>query len=452
MGEYIGDRKPNKGGKNSSSKGASGSGKASHTSGETRVFDYPSERAKSTDRTKSAERTKSANTRRPEDKKPSSGKSGNSPSSQKKPSGSASKTGAQQKRPTASKSAYDYKTRESSKSTSRNEPSSKKSSSAPSNNTRSGKKTQSKPSNTAKSRSDAFSDMLSEKRRGNDERALHSSEEARRIHRERKQRSFRVHRKLYNFMYYAAIFVAIMAVILIMSVTVLFGIEDINVVAEDGVPYSDAEIVSSCDIRRGQNLFTAPVDTAGEQIMSTLPYIEECTVRRKLPSTIVITATAAQPVGIVRDADGAGIVVSSGLRALDSVVSSGDAPGVPVIEGMIAESVRLGEVVTVSNPGNIELAAEIVSALNERGITIDKIFFSPGGNITAVYDNRINMYFGTSANLRDKIELAAIFINEGKITKRESGDLDLSINGIVTFSPDYLKLNKEDKKAAEESE
>ena len=256
-------------------------------------------------------------------------------------------------------------------------------------------------------------------------------------------------------MFYAAIFVAVMAVIVIMSITVLFGIEDITVVADDGVPYTSAQIVSGCDVRKGQNLFTAPIEEAGEQIMTSLPYIEECTVTRRLPSTVVVTVKSADPVGIVRDADGAGVVFSTGLRALENVVSAGDAPGVPVINGVIIDSATVGHPITAQNEAYLESAAQIVRSLGEYGIALDSITVTAGGNISAMYDGRINIRFGTSAKLDEKIEIAATLINEGKITKHEAGDLSFVFSGgdsRAIFTPDYVKRQHENDDSNEDSD
>lgn len=454
MGDYIGDR------------GSKGSGKQTRSSGqrvsdETKMFDISaSKNAAQRPGSKSAQTSKntSSQSRNPQTKSASSSGRGTQPKN-----GTSSKSSSSQSRSTASKSSASSTSKSKStspkststrnasqdayytKGTSAKNISSKSSSPnfepsrGGSSSSKSSSAKNSGAKSSAKSAQPSFSDTLAAKRNSAEERALHSSEAAKKIKRDRYQRSFRHHRKLFIFLYYAAIFIAVMAVVILMSVTVLFGIENIEVVADSAVPYSSKQIVSACDVECGQNLFTAPIDAAGEQIMSTLPYIEECKVSRKFPSTVIITATAAQPVGVVRDADGGCIVLSSGLRALENVVSPGDAPGVPMVEGVIVDSVSEGEIVTTANPVYIETVAQITKTLAEKGLAVDSIAFSNGGNITAVYDGRITFKFGTSAKLDEKLELAAVLINEGKITKHESGDLDLSINGRATFTPDYVK-------------
>ncbi len=298
---------------------------------------------------------------------------------------------------------------------------------------------QSSQSQKKKNSKSAYSESLEKKRGSSYERELHASQRAAEIKKARKRRTYNRYRKLINFMFYAAIFVAVTAVIVIMSVTVLFGIEDIVVEAGDGVPYTSNQIVSACDVREGQNLFTAPIEDASEQIMTSLPYIEECTVNRRLPSTVIITVSGAKAIGVVIDETGQRVIVSSGMRVLENVVSAGDAPGIPVIEGVVVSDTSVGGVVESREMPYIEAAAEIVRILDSQGLKLDSISFSSGGNITAVYDGRINLVLGTATDLENKLLLAAMLINDGKITRHESGDLNLSIDGKAIFTPDYVK-------------
>lgn len=389
MGEYIGDK--------NRSRTASKQGRPS---GDTKKYD--------------AARTNSRNS------------SGSAKSSGSKSSSYAKKSGAQsssKSRP----SAYSGK----SSSARSNAKSSVKNSNS--------KNTTSKNTNSKK----AYSDHLEAKKSSAYERELRSSDRARDIRNARRLKNYSKHRKLFNFMFFAAISIAVIAVVVIMSVTVLFGIQEIQVIMEPEVPYSEQQIISSCDVKCGQNLFLAPIDEASEQIMKKLPYIENCTVKRELPSKVVIRATAAEPSCMVRDTSGRMVVISSGMRTLEYAVSVSDAsPEVPIIEGLLASASDVGDVVGSMDMNYFHVAVEMVRLFDEYGLEFDKITFSKGGNITAVYDGRIKLNVGTSSNLEEKLKLAAVLINEGKITKHERGSLDLSIDGRATFTPDYVENMK----------
>lgn len=412
MGEYIGDKSRSRKGQSANKSGVSG---------DTKQYDIVKNNSKSS--SNSGRSSAGGHSAKNTPQRSAAASSKNSVShSGSRSSAPAKKSGSQAKKPSASRS------------TSSKSPSN--SGSAKSNAKGSTKSNSSSRNNTSKK---AYSEPLEAKKGSAYERELRSSDRARDIKNARRRRNYSKHRKLFNFMFYAAIFVAVTAVVIIMSVTVLFGIQEIEVITEPEVPYTEQQIISSCDVKCGQNLFLAPIEGASEQIMQKLPYIENCTVTRKLPSKIVIRATAAEPSCMVRDASGRMLVVSTGMRTLEYAVSSGDALEVPIIEGVLASASDVGDVVGSMDMNYFRVAVEMVRVFDENGLEFDKITFSKGGNITAVYDGRIKLNIGTSANLEDKLQLAAVLINEGKITKHERGNLDLSIDGRATFTPDYVE-------------
>jgi len=428
MGDYIGDKKKRGG------SGASG--------GDTKLFDAvsgaPSKNSKSKGASGAGSRNSNSSKNSTQKKQPSK-----SSGAGKSPSKSTSSRNTSGKSGTSSKTAYSSKNSGGKSSYSKGSGAKKSAasggSSAKSKSAAKKSPTGSGARNQTKKKKTTYSENLEAKLQGRDEQELRASKRAQDIKRARRKRNYTRYSKLRNFLFYSAIFIAVTAVVVIMSVTVLFGIEDIVVEGVDDVPYSYEQIVSGCDVRVGQNLFTAPVGEAEEQIMTNLPYIETCTVERRLPSTVVITVTGANASVVVMDENGYQIVVSSGMRVLEPVVSAGDAPEVPRLEGVVVSATSLGKTVQSKNISYVEAAIDIVRILDGYGLKLDSISFSSGGNITAVYDGRINLVIGTATNLENKLELAALLINDGKITKHESGDLDLSIDGKATFTPDYVK-------------
>lgn len=424
MGEYIGDKSRSR---------SSQSGKKSGSSGDTKQYDIVRSNSKS-----------SGGSAKSSSSKNSSPKGGSAPRSSKSASQQSSHSGSSsQSKRSSSKTAYSGSAAKKPTSSSKNNASSSKTASyAGKNSSTKGSSSKNSSAKNGTNPKRAYSEQLEAKKGSAYERELRSSDRARDIKNARRRRNYSKHRKLFNFMFYAAIFIAVVAVVIIMSVTVLFGIQDIKVIMEPEVPYTEEQIASSCDVKRGQNLFLAPIEGAGEQIMQQLPYIENCSVSRELPSTVVIRATAAEPCCVMGDEAGHTLVVSTGMRTLEHIVSMGDAPSVPVIEGVVASASDVGEVVRTVDMNYFRTAVNMVRIFDEYGLVFDKITFSSGGNITALYDGRVTIDLGTSANVEEKLQLAAVLINEGKITKHEKGNLDLSIDGRATFTPDYVRKEK----------
>lgn len=90
-----------------------------------------------------------------------------------------------------------------------------------------------------------------------------------------------------------------------MGATVFFRVETVAVSGNSR--YTEEEVVAATGIQVDDNLFHMNKYQISQQVLQALPYVKELTIRRSLPSTIVITVTewdavaqlAAPPAGTV---------------------------------------------------------------------------------------------------------------------------------------------------------
>ena len=191
-------------------------------------------------------------------------------------------------------------------------------------------------------------------------------------------------------------------------------------------------------MKKGDNLFVTSMKDTSERVSQSLPYIENCKVSRRLPSTVVIKTEAAVVMGAVPLDDGTYAVLSMGGRVLEKVDSE-KAKQYIRLNGMSIVYAPVGERVEIASEYQLDTAAQIIGGMKEYGLSVGSVTFRENGWVTANHDGRLELIFGTPSDLDEKILLAATLINEGKITKNESGDIDLSMSGRATFKPDYLK-------------
>lgn len=248
---------------------------------------------------------------------------------------------------------------------------------------------------------------------------------------------YRSHKRLTSLMMYAAVFVTVVGIVIVMSLTVFFKITTITVNIGQGVPYSQEDILACSPVTKGQNLLLAPVDEAEQSIIEKLPYIERCTVSRSLPAGIVIDTVAAVPAGYITSADGQCITVSTYGKAL-AYPAQEELPWLTQLNGLSAQTAVIGQRVEFDQPENLETVAQISQVLSRYGLSASSITFS-GGTVTFCYDNRINCKLGAPSDLENKVILAATLLSNGSITIHESGDLDLTISGKAIFTPEYVK-------------
>lgn len=98
------------------------------------------------------------------------------------------------------------------------------------------------------------------------------------------------------------------AVALTMGATVFFQVETVAVTGNSR--YSQEEIIKAAGIQTGDNLFRMNKFQIAHQVLQGLPYVEEITIRRSLPSTIVITVKEWDAVARV-EAPGASAAVQT---------------------------------------------------------------------------------------------------------------------------------------------
>ena len=91
----------------------------------------------------------------------------------------------------------------------------------------------------------------------------------------------------------------------LISAAVLFKIETVTVESPDGqLAYDDSQIVAAFGQPAGENLFGFNTAEAQQAIAAALPYLESVEIKRRLPDTVVITATPAVETYTVESAAG----------------------------------------------------------------------------------------------------------------------------------------------------
>jgi len=226
---------------------------------------------------------------------------------------------------------------------------------------------------------------------------------------------------------------------------VLFNISTVNVVVEGELPYTEGQIAESSKIVEGQNLFMTSLENSADNVVSALPYVETCKVQRKLPSTIIITARAADIAGVLTTPTGQRAVISSGGRVLE-IVGGDREISAPELYGLEVSSLQTGENAEIANYQAMEWIRTINEEFLNVGLVLESITIEEKGSVTAMYDGRIRIIFGQPVELRKKAMLGAMLIADGSITSNESGDINVTKIDSAIFTPDYVKEQKEERK------
>lgn len=207
---------------------------------------------------------------------------------------------------------------------------------------------------------------------------------------------------------YAALVFGIAAVIIILSLTVLFKIQTITINGNE--KYSKQQISAVLPIEKEKNLFLADASSAEEKLEENLPYIYDAQIKRKLPSTIVVNIKETPQVYAIKDKNKMYVLLDDNFKVLELNVEKMPAKAILIKKAALsnAQTGKEAEFTNKKIKENLKLLIEQKNSLKLKKIT--EIYSADINNNYMVYDGRITIKLGSTDNLENKIysALAAI--------------------------------------------
>lgn len=226
------------------------------------------------------------------------------------------------------------------------------------------------------------------------------------------------------------------AAALVLGATVFFQVETIQVSGNSR--YTQEEIVSAMGIETGDNLFLMNKFQLIEQAEERLPYLESVTIRRSLPSTIVITVTEWEAVARVPAQDGSWLI-SVGGKLLEQ---AGGEAGDIEITGLTALAPQPGKALAVSQEETPRLEAmlELLAVLEEQGMRerVSAMELS-STRITMEYEGRftVKLLLNADFEYRMKVLLKVVEDLNQRMGDQVRGTVDLTQEEFPgAFSPE----------------
>lgn len=242
-------------------------------------------------------------------------------------------------------------------------------------------------------------------------------------------------------LYYIFLALMLTALGVILSLTVFFRVQKIEV-GGTGI-YSRQQVLDVLDAREGDNLLRLKLERLEENIRQRLVHAEEIDVRRKFPNTLVVEVTDAVVTEQVLSG-GFSYQISSGGRIVaiepDAVVN------VRIVIGPDLRVLNEGENISrlkeldaerkeentkdaeaYTNTRKLELLQTLKNELDRIGIRdISMIDVSDSVSLKLLYQNRFEIRLGTSGDLQDKLAMFSSVLERGSLGLEEKGILDIS--------------------------
>ncbi len=235
-----------------------------------------------------------------------------------------------------------------------------------------------------------------------------------------------------NILWYLLIGIVMAGVTVFLTTTVLFKIENISVTG--CTRYQEREIILSSGIMLKENMFRLNGKEIEKKLVDEYSYIKSVDLHRKLPDTVILQVTEAEPAGAV-DAGAGYTLISAEGRVLEC--NTPVLPeGLQVVLGFSKDPLKEGEYLNEEDTANAQRMFKTVQAAQESGFTAyDAIDLSDPYNIRLYYKEQFEIILGTDSDLAYKLELVKKVIDEQDLLNTFRGTIDASYDGSVWTRP-----------------
>lgn len=253
--------------------------------------------------------------------------------------------------------------------------------------------------------------------------SLRSGKRSRVLDRQRKKEKADIRNsRSFGYGYAVLTGVAVFA-ILILAFALFFKVDQIRVYGADF--YTEEEIISSSGFKRGDNLYLFNKYGRIQYMFSSLPYLEQVRIRRKLPDTIIIEVeeTTAR---FAADTDQAVFLISPEGKIVEEAGEDYDYQGVSRVYGLKLEKAKVGLRLSDFRESGVTALEDLTAALRKEGV-LDKlgdVDLTEDYDLQFIYEGRFLVRAGMPENLERKV----IYLEEviRKLGVTDTGSIELS--------------------------
>ncbi|MDD3193089.1 MAG: FtsQ-type POTRA domain-containing protein [Oscillospiraceae bacterium] len=235
-----------------------------------------------------------------------------------------------------------------------------------------------------------------------------------------------------NVLWYLLILAFMVTTTIILTTTVFFKIKTITVTGSEH--YDDRSLIISSGILLEENMFRLKDGQIKEKLIEEYSYIAAVKIRRRLPDTIILEITEADPAGAI-DA-GAGYTLISGEGRVLECNTPVLPEEMPVVMGFSEETPAQGSYLDETDSENVKRMRLVMDAVEKTGFLYFNIIdLSDPYNLKLYYQDIFEIVLGTDTNLEYKLELVTEVIEAQDLVASFHGIIDASYDGEVWTRP-----------------
>ncbi len=222
--------------------------------------------------------------------------------------------------------------------------------------------------------------------------------------------------------FYVLLLFGATAVFLSVCFFLFFRVSEVRLVGNE--IYSEEQILAELPFSVGENLFSFRVGEVESGLRRALPYIGEVTVKRSLPSTVVVEVSERHmelSLAVGEDA----YLLSRDLQVLGRIGGEDITDGVSRLRTGAVERCIVGEKIRFQDKRAAPDLEELCRCLTDCGLfdQVDAIDMSSRFDITIEYDGRFSVYLADIENMDIKIRFLARILE--RLSPTDRGKIEL---------------------------
>ena len=227
-------------------------------------------------------------------------------------------------------------------------------------------------------------------------------------------------RRGFGFVYAVVSTLAVVGVVLA-GVTVFFRLESYEITGL--TRYGRTDIIVATGLEKGDNLYFFNKFSVQKDMLSSLPYIGEVRLTRKLPKTLVITVKETDAAVAIEDGGNYVLVDATG-KVLERASEPGSAA---VVTGVELTEVRLGGHMKTVLPRQEKTLTELLSVLASHGLLdrVSAVALEGAYSVTLTYMEKIEVRLGFD-NGKTERKIRALGEVLAKLPGDTAGVLDMT--------------------------
>ena len=224
----------------------------------------------------------------------------------------------------------------------------------------------------------------------------------------------------------------VVVAVFVFGLAIFFKVTEIQVTGNS--VYTAQEVVDASGLQIGDNLVTISKGSVVGKILAKLPYVEEISMERVLPGTVVIHVVESDVIYTVDGDDGGTWLMNGSGKILAKADAAADYPH---LSGVTAQAPEIGSQIASEQTENLTAALELLPLLEQTEyisqvteVRVDKTY-----DIVVLYGDTYEIHLGGTEQLEYKMQYLAAILDEPQVAEGGIIDLSLEESSVAVFKP-----------------